>query len=475
MLRKALLNTPNGKSLAIPKEAPSPTSPSQTDAIGSLMQHQLAIYSPGKTPDAPTALGLGLPRRLDKNNTNANLYGATPTPMHTLESPQQLKSLPVLLYPGGFIPLPSPNGVRHMSLSGTGGAVNLNNGSPPVISTGVPVFSSRVIDPKDYRNFSPTSEEKEKNAAGGGDVNGRNSNGEPLLGRGARNQLRRNPNQEESVAVPISPSPDPLVPFPPPPPAYAAATRPTLAALEAARAASVQHHVEAVSSSQFPPPLPFLPRHDSGSSLDLAKVFDYGDFSPGGTGGLTGFGPLQRNPGGGSDDWGGNGVQSITFSFGGFNGDNGRGNGPHCSAVVEAQEETIDNINNLNSNASTELLSSIEKSGGLASPPHEMLHVMTPEGEAAAEEARGNRNVREAANKAARIIAEVVAAAVVVETYKEEEAGGGSDGDGSKELPNELSSGSSNLGADDENLEHPILQENNGDINDKNNKGNQEE
>ena len=180
---------------------------------------------------------------------------------------------------------------------------------------------------------------------------------------------------------------------------------------------------------------------------------------------------MQRSPGGtggGSADWGNigggggglggdGGIQSITFSLGGNGG--GGGIGPHCSPI-EDKDDTVDNETLLiktkkkdNDEVSTAdalflaarggiggATAALDKKSGLMSPPPEMLDMVTPEGEAAAEEAGGNKRVREAAKKAARFVAETAAA----------EGGDGDGSDDGKELTNELSSGSSNLGINED-------------------------
>jgi hypothetical protein len=546
-------------------------SPNPADVIGAFMQQHLGIYSPGKTPATQARLEVGLGVALPPGNTNnlTNNIGATPTPMltpdsppqlqslrppsfnynnngispiHTPESPQQLKSLPPLLQGGpippvSLIPLGSimthggdytDTGIDHLESFVTNTAYNnkmatKNNDKtnsetgaggniiicPPIISTGFPIFPSRVIE-TDYLDPSLFSEEEKGGITGGCDGNLIPS--KPLLGRGARSQLRRAKQEEQGTgavayrrkdnfaihaslsAHPASSNLNPQFP------SYTTTPKPTAAALEAARAASAQHHVEALTCTQFQP-LPF--RQDSGSSLDLARVFDYGDFSPGG--GLTGFTPLQRSPGGtggGSADWGA-GVDSITFSL----GDGGCGV-PHCGRVQNSdtttnnkdnKNETVGNdkevdMNNTKkkkkiSDASTNDSISNEKTMRHGSPPPEMLDVVTPEGEAAAEEAgkkitiaapaaavhdveedgllntplfstaiRGKndedlvvkvtKNVRESAEKAVRFLAEIAA----TECVKESGSGGSNDKNG-KGLRNELSSDSSNVGA---NEEHPV-------------------
>jgi hypothetical protein len=596
MLRKAFFNAPTGNSLSIPEPTPPPMSPNPADVIGAFMQHHLAIHSPQNTPAGPAPLGLGVGGGLPfRNNISNNTHhGATPTPMHTPESPQQLQnslrqhpshlSNPTLLH-AGVIPLVNPvalgsilandegrrggGGINNVNNAGMmhhlesfiahithnnqgnnnqdnnnngagggagniGGANNLTN----VISTGVPIYPSRVIE-TEYLDPSYISEEEKHQINGGGGGGGREyfPPSEPVLGRGARSQLRKmkqgeggeghqaqgptgdgdpssrpnynpnnnNNNKNGSPAGPVAPAPPGSNLVLPP---YATSPRPTAGALAQARAASAQHHVDLLATQLHP--LHFPPRSEDSGSLDLARVFDYGDYSPGG--GLSGFTPLQRSPGGGgSGDWvnggGGGGVDSITFSFGGDAG--GRGHGPHCSPVQENETKTViirnekeeevgreeigDKINikikkknNLISDASTEDLS-YEKTGRDGSPPPEMLDVVTAEGEAAAEEA-GNKATKTAGRgdaggggvKDAAVVNnplfgtkdndttnddEIVvvrrrssgreaakkAAAFLAAAAKADNGGDGSDAGDDKEKSKEISSGSSNLGDNEDN------------------------
>lgn len=499
-------------------------------------------------------LGVGLPPRIDNNAPNyigatptlmqtpdsppqlhslrAPLfnYNNGISPIHTPESPRQLQSLPPLLQdgpipPANLIPLGSvishgggynDSVIKHLesfvtsithntnnnnaandknrATDGTGVGGNING--PPIVSTGFAVFPSRVIETDYLDPLSFNEEEKGGVTCGGG---GGGNSSEPLLGRGARSQSRRAKQEGQETPgsevyhrkdnFPIrasAPAPHPSSNFNPQFPSYTTTPRPTAAALAAARAASAQHHVEALTCTQFQP-LPF--RQDSGSSLDLARVFDYGDYSPGG--GLTGFTPLLRSPGGGSADWGG-GIDSITFSFGGA-----VGGAPHCGRVQNNGNDT--NIKNKNedggevdedvvgmehtkkkkiSDASTDSISN-EKTRRRGSPPLEMLDVVTPEGETAAEEAgkkstvtapaaavgdgglvnnpvcatadkdnneqelvvEATKNVREPGEKAAPFLADAAAAECEKESGNDD-----ADGKDGKGLLHEFSCDSSNLG-----------------------------
>jgi len=570
MLRKAFFNAPTGNSLNIPKPTAPPMSPNPADVIGAFMQHHLAIHSPGQTPtpQAPhgVGLGVGLPPR-NNNNATTNNIGATPTPMHTPDSPPQLYSLrpPPFNYNNGVSPIHTPESPQQLqaltpplqgapippgnliplgSIMSHGGGyidggtqqlesivtnsaynnnaakskdknssrpcVGGNNIGPPVISTGYPIFPSRVIE-TDYLDPSNLNNEEKDGipSIDGGNLD----SSEPLLGRGARSQLRKTKQAEQGTGTEVYRRKDsapirtsnvaPHLPsnINPQFPSYSTTPKPTAAALAAARAASAQHHVEALACTQLQP-LPF--RQDSGSSLDLARVFDYGDFSPGG--GLSGFTALQRSPGGdGSADWAG-GVDSITFSF----GEDG-GGVPHCGRVQnndtatnmknKSEKDGIDKEGGVNNKKKKKKISDESTNDSISngktmrhgSPPPEMLDVVTPEGEAAAE-AAGNKmtvaapaaaghggllnnpllsaamkskneedrgveptkNVREAAHKAVRFLAETAA--------NELEKGSGSDGsDGKdgKKLRNELSSDSSNLGANEDRNGHKDIDQTN--------------